>query len=191
MKPTKKEQIEIAAKELFWKHGFKKVSINEICKKANVSRKTFYTLYQNKNALVLYIFKELIDEAYAVYEGIAESEVTFSEKMEKILVYKYQATKSISLEFINDFYNIEAGELLNLFNSTISKSMLFIRDFFQKAQDKGELNPSLNLEYVIWLMQKSSEMCGTQEVISMFPNIDSMIHQVTQTLIYGIMPVNK
>jgi AcrR family transcriptional regulator len=43
MKLTNKEQIEHKARELFWKHGFKKVTIDEICKKANVSRKTYYT----------------------------------------------------------------------------------------------------------------------------------------------------
>jgi len=31
MKSTKKEQIEQKALELFWKHGFKKVSTDEIC----------------------------------------------------------------------------------------------------------------------------------------------------------------
>lgn len=191
MKLTKKQQIEHKAKELFWKHGFKKVTIDEICKKANVSRKTFYTFYENKIALVVYIFNEVTSEAFAVYEGIVESNLTFSEKIEKIFNNKYEASESISMEFIADFYNPEAGELLTLFNNTIERSIQLMRDFFKKAQEAGELNPELSLDYVMWLMQKSVELCGTDELISLFPNAESMARQVSQSLIYGIMPVKK
>ncbi|MDD5185790.1 MAG: TetR/AcrR family transcriptional regulator, partial [Paludibacter sp.] len=64
MKLTKKEQIEQIATELFWKHGFKKVTIDEICKKANVSRKTFYTFFENKTALVIFLMNKLTEEAF-------------------------------------------------------------------------------------------------------------------------------
>ena len=38
-----KKQLELLkiARELFWKHGFKRVSIEEICQKASVSKMTF------------------------------------------------------------------------------------------------------------------------------------------------------
>lgn len=191
MKLTKKQQIEHKAKELFWKHGFKKVTIDEICKKANVSRKTFYTFYENKTALVLYIFNEVMDEAFKIYEGIVDSDLTFSEKIEKLFEYKFKNSADFSMEFVADFYNPEAGEILSLFNTSIEKSMTLMRDFFTKAQENRELNPELNLEYVMWLMQKSVELCGTEELMSLFPNADSMTRQVSQSLIYGIMPIKN
>ena len=191
MKISKKQQIEEKAKELFWKHGFKKVTIDEICTKAKVSRKTFYTFYGNKTALVLFIFDNIMNEAFEIYEGIVESDAHFSDKMEMIFEYKYNAAKNISLEFIADFYNPEAGELLTFFNSKIEKSMQFMREFFRKAQEKGELNPELSLDYVMWLMQKSIELCGTKELIALFPSADAMTRQVSQSLVYGIMPVKK
>jgi len=191
MKLTKKQQIEEKAKELFWKHGFKKVTIDEICKKANVSRKTFYTFYENKNALVMYIFSKVTEEAFAIYEGIVASDLTFSEKLQDIFEFKYKNTDEFSMEFVADFYNPDSGEMLTLFNSTIEKSMNFMREFFKTAQDKGELNPELSIDYVMWLMQKSVELCGSKELMSLFPNVDSMARQVTQSLIYGIMPVKN
>ncbi|MDP4241025.1 MAG: TetR/AcrR family transcriptional regulator [Bacteroidota bacterium] len=189
MKLTKKQQIEQKAKELFWKHGFKKVTIDEICKKANVSRKTFYTFYENKTALVIYIFNEVMEEAFTLYEDIINCDAPFSEKIEKIFAYKYEIGETISMEFVADFYNPEAGELLALFNAIIEKSMVLMRNFFQKAQVAGEMNPRLNLDYVMWLMQKTVDLCGTQELMSLFPDADSMTRQVSQSLIYGIMPV--
>ena len=189
MKSTKKEQLEITAKDLFWKHGFKKVSIDEICKKANVSRKTFYTFYENKNALVIYLYKKVVDEAYEIYEGVVESDLSFSEKLEKIFNYKLEFTKNISMEFISDFYNPGEGELTTLFNQTVERSMRFMRNFLSIAQKNGEVNQDLSLDYIMFMMQKSIDLCGTQELMSMFPDVNALTRQVTQTMIYGIMPV--
>ncbi|MBN1927463.1 MAG: helix-turn-helix transcriptional regulator, partial [Prolixibacteraceae bacterium] len=41
-------QILQSAKKLFWKYGIRKVSIDEICREAGVSRMTFYRLFKNK-----------------------------------------------------------------------------------------------------------------------------------------------
>ena len=191
MKPTKKEQLEITAKDLFWKHGFKKVSIDEICKKANVSRKTYYTFYENKNALVIYLYKKVVDEAYGIYEGVVESDLSFSEKLEKIFNYKLEFTKNISMEFITDFYNPDAGELATLFNETVERSMKFMRDFLNIAQKNGDVNQNLSLDYIMFMMQKAIELCGTKELMSMFPDANALTRQVTQSMIYGIMPVKN
>jgi len=189
MKPTKKEQLEITAKDLFWKHGFKKVSIDEICKKSNVSRKTFYTFYGNKNALIMDIYNKMVNEAYVIYEGIIESDLAFSEKLEKILNQKLESTKNLSMEFIADLYNPDAGELITFFKSIIDQSMKFMRDFLSDAQKKGDINPDLSLDYIMFMMQKAIDLCGTQELMSMFPDAGTLTRQLTQSIIYGIMPV--
>ena len=189
MKPTKKEQLEITAKDLFWKHGFKKVSIDEICKKSNVSRKTFYTFYGNKNALIMDIYNKMVNEAYVIYEGIIESDLAFSEKLEKILNQKLESTKNLSMEFIADLYNPDAGELITFFNGIIDQSMKFMRDFLSDAQKKGDINPDLSLDYIMFMMQKAIDLCGTPELMAMFPDANSLTRQLTQSIIYGIMPV--
>ena len=189
MKLTKKEQIEQKALELFWKHGFKKVSIDEICKKSTVSRKTFYTFYGNKNALIIYLYNKMVNEAYAIYEGIIQSDLAFSDKMEKLLNQKLESTKNLSMEFIADLYNPDASELTTFFNGIIDQSMKFMRDFLSDAQKKGDINPDLSLDYIMFMMQKAIDLCGTPELMAMFPDANSLTRQLTQSIIYGIMPV--
>lgn len=191
MKLTKKEQIENKAKELFWKHGFKKVTIDEICKKANVSRKTFYTFYENKTALVIALMRKLTDEAFEESRKIMESECTFAEKLEKSLQVKLQRNKEMSMEFVADFYNPDATDVLACFQEIMEKSMTMLVEFLKKAQQSGEMNPDLNLNYVLWLLQKQVEFCSSPELMHMFPDVDTLTKQLTQTLIFGIMPVEK
>ena len=191
MKLTKKEQLEITAKDLFWKHGFKKVSIDEICKKSNVSRKTFYTFYENKNALVIFIFHDTIENIKAINNQIFEADIPFTEKLEQMLIRKIKMSESLSLEFIEDFYNPDAGEIFNFFQKFMDDTLYSTREFLRKAQEKGEMNPNLNLDYVIWIMQKVMELCSSSELISMFPTAESMTRQIAESMLYGIMPVKS
>ena len=189
MKLTKKEQIEVKAKELFWKHGFKKVTIDEICKKANVSRKTFYTFYENKNALVLFILNETIENMKSENMKVFESDISFAEKMKIMLDKKLKFSETISLEFIADLYSPEAGEVHDYFQKFMKESTDISREFFRIAQEKGEMNPNLNLDFVMWIIQKLGELCSTHELINMFPDAESMTRQLAEYALYGIMPV--
>ncbi len=191
MKRTKKEQLEFTATELFWKHGFKKVSIDEICKKANVSRKTFYTFFENKSALVIHLMKKMTDEAFLESRKIIEGEGTFAEKVEKSLNLKLERNKNMSIEFVADFYNPDSTDILDCFNLIIKDSMSMLTEFLRKAQSTGEMNPDLNLNYVLWLMQKQIEFCSSPELMSMFPDVDTITKQLTLSLIYGILPIKK
>lgn len=44
----KQQFILSAGKELFWKHGVKRVTVEEICVQASVSKMTFYKFFMNK-----------------------------------------------------------------------------------------------------------------------------------------------
>lgn len=185
---TKKEKTEATAKELFWKHGFKKVSIDEICKKAAVSRKTFYTYFPNKQALVLWILKSLTNEMLDVFAVlVADTEKSFSEKMNMLLSLKFEMNKEFSMEFINDFLHPDSAELLEYLNTVVGKSLKLTREFFTNAQQNGEMNPGLNLDFLLWNMQKQLEICSTPQALAMFPDSESMVRQISELMIYGVM----
>ena len=185
---TKKEKTEATAKELFWKHGFKKVSIDEICKKAAVSRKTFYTYYPNKQALVLSILESLTNEMLDVFAVlVADTEKSFSEKMNMLLSLKFEMNKEFSMEFINDFLHPDSAELLEYLNTVVGKSLMLTREFFTNAQKNGEMNPGLNIDFLLWNMQKQLEICSTPEALAMFPDSESMVRQISELMIFGVM----
>jgi AcrR family transcriptional regulator len=47
------------AETLFLKYGFRRVSVDEICRSAKVSRKTFYVYFANKETLVIEILDKI------------------------------------------------------------------------------------------------------------------------------------
>jgi len=186
---TKKEKIEFTAKELFWKYGFKKVTVDEICKKSHVSRKTFYTYFKNKIDLVLYVLQQITEKAMEESYLILNGEGTFVEKLKITMTMKSELSKSLSKEFIADFFDVESKEIMDYYAKIMEEYMTFLSDFFRKAQETGEMNPDLNLNYVIWYLNKQKELMSSPELIAMFPDAETMTKQLTQSIIYGIMPV--
>ncbi len=186
---TKKEKIDLTARELFWKHGFKKVSIDEICRKAGVSRKTYYTYYSNKSALVVFLLEDITDKMFTMYDALINDETkSMSDKMQEMLNMKFQMNQDFSLEFVSDFFHPDSADVLEYFNKIVAKSLEMTRKFFVDAQEKGEMNPDLNIDFVMWNLQKQLEICSAPEVIAMFPDAESMSRQISELLIYGIMP---
>lgn len=63
-RPGVEEQTEIitaAAIELFIEHGTKTTSIAQICKKADVSKPTFYRCFKDKEELISYLYQHSIN----------------------------------------------------------------------------------------------------------------------------------
>ena len=188
---TKKQKIEQVAKELFLKYGFKKVTVDEICRKAHVSRKTYYTFYENKNALVLYIVDEISKQSLQDFRVLIDGPESFAEKMSKAMELKFEFSKSISMEFVADIFDPAATEIMEYWKKAMQESMLLLMNFLKDGQLKGEMNPDLNLNFVLWFYGKMSDILKAPESMSMFGSAEELVKQVTQVLVYGIMPVDK
>lgn len=188
---TKKQKIEQVAKELFLKYGFKKVTVDEICRKAHVSRKTYYTFYENKNALVLYIVDEISRQSLQDFSALIDGPGSFAEKMSKAMELKFEFSKSMSMEFIADIFDPAATEIMEYWKNVMQESMLLLMNFLKDGQLKGEMNPDLNLNFVLWFYAKMSDLLKAPEALLMFSNVEEFVKQVTQVLVFGIMPVEK
>lgn len=185
---TKKQKIEHTAKELFLKHGFKKVTIDEICKKAHVSRKTYYTIYENKNALVMYIINQIATDNIRQFRNVIDGSASFADKMQQSMALKYEFSKTITMEFVADIFDPGAVDILEYWKTVMQESMVLLLNFLKEGQRTGEMNPELNLNYVMWYFGKMSDILNAPEAMSLFESAEDLVKQVSTTMIYGIMP---
>ena len=51
-----------AAKRLFWKHGIKRVSVEDISSEAGLSKMTFYRNFANKEAIAFELLRSLTEQ---------------------------------------------------------------------------------------------------------------------------------
>ena len=109
MNNPKRKQILITAKELFWKFGTKRVTVEEICKEANVSKMTFYKFFSNKNELLHTIVEEMFDKILYDYKELMNKDIPFKEKVQQQLIMKFEGTNQLSSELVKDIYSATAA----------------------------------------------------------------------------------
>jgi len=66
MSETKKSKILTAARSVFLRYGYKRVSMNDIAEAAGVSRPALYVLFRNKEEIFVAVFMQWVDETVAV-----------------------------------------------------------------------------------------------------------------------------
>lgn len=175
-------------KELFWKYGFKRVSIEEVCQKANVSKMTFYKFFRNKLELAKAVFDTEANEAIRRFRQIMDSDMPPSEKMKQMLIQKMEGTNEISREFVQEFYsNPELGLSSYIDQKTKELWSEIIIDF-RKAQEKGWFRNDFKPEFILFFSQKIVDLMKDENLLKIYANPQELIMEIANFFTYGIAP---
>ncbi|HUS87270.1 MAG TPA: TetR/AcrR family transcriptional regulator [Bacteroidales bacterium] len=181
-------QIIETGRDLFWKYGIKRVTIEEVCSKANVSKMTFYKHFSNKNHLVKQILDYIYDEGIRHYRSIMDSDKLYREKVADLVKLKIDATNDISHEFLNDYYSIMDNKLKGYLQNLMEKyTKIFLTDFI-KAQKTGDIRADLKPEFIIYFINHMVILVNDPALNALYPDAQEMILELMNLLFYGIMP---
>jgi AcrR family transcriptional regulator len=182
------EAIAAAAKSLFWKHGIRRVTIEEICQDAGVSKMTCYKYFSNKTAIAKYLIEEMFESGIKAYKEIYHSDISYEEKVKKMLDLKMSNAHEMSQELLDDIYKNQDEELSETIE-TIKKRMIGIYlDDIREAQKIGEIRNDVKPEFMLYFLNNLTEMLTDQRLVSIYSNPQQMISEVMTFFFYGIMP---
>jgi AcrR family transcriptional regulator len=177
-----------AAKKLFWKYGFRKVSIEEICREARTSKMTFYRFFPNKLEAARAVFDSVADEGLIRFRQIMAEECPPSDKMKKVLELKLEGTHDLSSEFLNDFYdNPELGLSSHIQEKTKSLWMETI-EIFRNGQKEGWVRKDMKVEFMFLFMQRSVSCLNDKEIAALYESPQQLIMELANVFVYGISP---
>lgn len=151
----KEEQIIKAARELFTKYGFKKVSMDEIANKAGVTKKTVYTYFSSKEELLNYFIKEELKNMRLIIEETELKNTDFFEGIHEALcnLLKYK-NKSNFLQVI-----FEESEMVK--NGGLKENLKIIdkqiKDYIKKRLEIAEKQKYIkvqNIDIMTFLIYK-------------------------------------
>lgn len=183
----KRDDIVLAARELFWKHGFKRVSVEEICERAHVSKMTFYKHFENKIELAKAVYDKEVSKGMTIYKAILEEDATPAEKMKKMLLLKLEGTNNISQEFLVDFYRSpELG--LDFIEGKVKELMLMALEDSKKAQEKGIFRNDIKPEFLLYISNKITEMMTDEKLLKLYNTPQELIIELSNFFVYGVSP---
>jgi AcrR family transcriptional regulator len=174
------------SRELFWKHGFRRVSLQEICEKSGVSKMTFYKYFPNKTELAKTVFSNVVDEGIVKYNKLMESDIPATEKIKGIVMLKEEGTKNVSPEFMQDFYTGQEPELAHFVESKTKEVWGKILSDMKVAQQKGIFRDDFKPEMLFRIAFKVQELMKDPELLKIYGSTQEVILELTKFIAYGI-----
>lgn len=184
----KQVQIISTARILFWKYGLRRVTIEEICEEARVSKMTFYKFFKNKVELAKCILDRIEADATEKYENIMNRDIPFQEKVTETINLKMEQVDQLSSEFYADLHQRKIPELADHFNYLSNKNIQLIVKDYRQAQKKGEIRKDLKIEFILYQLKKLLEMANDPNLIKLYKTPKDLIMELTRFFFYGISP---
>jgi len=184
----KYQDIFDTAKDLFWKYGIKRVTIEEICKEAGVSKMTFYKFFRNKIELAKVILKIVIGNSLEKFEQIVNGDLDFHDKVKEMFLIKLESTKDISVEFISDIYKIQDANLHLIINEQRQKSLKIFVDFLIDSQKNGLIREDLRIEFILYYFEQMTHMMDNKDLVAKYDHPQDLIMESMRFLFYGLFP---
>lgn len=122
----KKDDIIQSAKELFTMYGYKKVSMDEIAANANVTKRTIYAHFKDKDELFKYFILEEIDNMKSIIEKNEKQDKPYLENVHQTIydLIKYRKENMFlnrimkDAEFMN---NIQSKQSIKMYDNAVVK----------------------------------------------------------------------
>ena len=189
IKKTKSHiRIVKTAKALFFKHGISRITVEEICKEAGVSKMTFYRTFTNKNDVAIEVLEEMIAENMSKYRAVMQADtIPFPEKIKALVAMKFQDSNEMSDEFIQDIYQKEDKTLIKHLEVHSQNAM---REFMQDlgaAQAKGWIRQDVHLPFLVYFMGKLNGFIQDEIFLSLYEHPQQGIMEITNLFFYGIL----
>ena len=161
------ERIPMAAIRLFQQKGVKAVRMDDIANHLQISKRTLYEIYDNKEDLLL--------------EGIKRTEEIYSREMEEFacknndvmrIILHFYEVKLQKLEYINPLFFTEmtryhkVDDYLNKISVEKKQNVL---QFFMRGIAEGYFLPSLNYDIVVRLGEASMNYVMNSKLYEEYP----------------------
>jgi len=185
------KQLTEAARELFWKFGIKRVSIEEICSTANVSKVTFYKYFENKTDIAIYLLDTVYKESLEIYRNLMSSDIPFEEKVRETIRLKFEGTRDLSDELVEDILGHPDDELKEYYADISGKILQEVVQGYAEAQKKGEVRKDLKVEFMLFFMGHMMELANDERLISIYGSSRDAVIELLNFFFYGIMPRNE
>lgn len=187
-KNSKLQHIVKTGRELFFKFGIKRVTVQEICEKAGVSKMTFYKHFDNKIDLVKYILGKMFTEGLENYNAIVAQDIPYSKKVELMIQLKLDIADAISPEFFEDYLLRPDTEIFTFIMQKKKESLgAFLHDLVE-AQKRGDVRRDIKPEFIMFMMDHVTEMASDERLVKMYKTPKELIAELNRYFFYGILP---
>lgn len=176
------------AKALFGKYGIRKVSVEEICREAGVSKMTFYRHFSNKDDIAIKTLGYYFTEKMETLEHILDENILFEEKLRKIVEIKMMYLKDIDNELVKEVFSDRETAPGKFIGELLDEQRRRTREIFARLQKKGEIRGDIKVELVMYVMENLWQAFADEELLKLYSDKAKMYEELIKTTYYGLLP---
>lgn len=185
---TEQEKINITEKlitecKVSWqKYGYKKTSIDDLCKNAGISKGAFYLFFQTKELLFMETIKRVQKQLYCIVENIL-LENQNRDGMAKALkeIYKEYSKspfmyETTSVDFLSFFNKLSDEQQREINNDSYLGAKIMLNKSYLKLKVSEELALSVLTSILFTISQKDKMICEPQDAFNFI--IDNLVEAI-------------
>jgi len=181
-------QLVEAAHGLFWRYGIKRVSVEEICRTAGISKMTFYAHFKNKVELALYVLSKVMQTGIKAYRDIMDCDAPFAEKAEDFIQLKIEANPEVSREIVEELVHSPIPEIAEYIQGQTQQNIRLLLDDLDQAQQKGEIRQDIKPEFLLFFIQHMIELATDERLTGLYSSPQELTRELLNLFFYGILP---
>jgi AcrR family transcriptional regulator len=144
--PLKKQQLIDSAQNLFCKHGIRRVTVEELCRTAEISKMTFYKYFTSKWDIGRAVIDNTFEKGLCYYNNMIQEDIPFAEKIEQILKITMVQINSFGAPFIEDLTDKRSP--LNTHFSAKQKAVSRLSiNFLTNAKNEGYIKKEIKIPF--------------------------------------------
>lgn len=182
----KKNSIRQAALALFRQYGIAKVNMNEIARQAKVAPATLFNYFGSKLGLVEDLLTDLMDRQLERHEAVWGSELSFPDKMKRLLLGEADILKEISFAY-RESGEIEHAAILDLFaRYQRDKVMPFYLRLIRAGQAEGHIPSRYSVQSIVDYLEMYRSQAGRLFETTPADERDRRLDDFAELFFYGL-----
>ncbi len=167
-------------------YGIRKVSVEEICREAGVSKVTFYKYFPNKLELFKHIWTGWSDSIYERLVEMKKEGASFMERMQAIVEFKMELLSRMNPQIVEDILH-SGPELEEFIHELRTRSMKRFLDFVADARKNGEMR-DVRPEFLLAVLDSLGKLVENDALRRLYPTDMEFFREVNDFFFFGIMP---
>ncbi|WP_130859266.1 TetR/AcrR family transcriptional regulator [Gracilibacillus phocaeensis] len=186
-KLQKKQAILETSLRLFQKKGYKKVSIAEIAKEANVSQVTIYNYLESKEKLLEEVIVYYMDQMWQRYQALMEEDMSFEQKIKQLFLDEIEIANEVSeefLQFIMQYYTEEGNYIEKVYQEKVLPALIKL---LHQGREEGYIHEQISDQTLLQYLQMFTDYLQREGVMQeMLP----VSMEFSRLFFYGIAGEN-
>ena len=175
----KRDTLIVTGERLFIKHGMSRVTVEEICSRAGVSKPTFYSHFQNKADLARRIAELWLEEGIKRIDEIQIAQIPFTAKLQQILDVRQEFAARPGPEFFEDLIRLEID---------MSHILESVMGFFTHYQARGDIRRDVPPQVLLAAFTSLNSLQHDPRIRELYKDAESLATDVFTLFYYGALP---